>query len=65
MAALQWTEWMPVNLACCMFRACSTRLRMTEEDSPFSMLASSSYPTAGTSIWMSMRSKSGPEILLR
>ena len=46
-------------------RAITTRLRIAAERSPSPARASASAGTAGTSIWMSMRSSSGPEILLR
>jgi hypothetical protein len=46
-------------------RAASMRVRMDSEDSPGMLLEMSRYWTAGTSTWMSMRSRRGPEMRSR
>ena len=46
----------------CTCRAFSTRAWIAAEGSPRRWLLSLSYSTRGTSMWMSMRSSSGPEM---
>ena len=49
----------------CLARAALTRFLMSAEDSALFRAVRSLYGTAGTSTWMSIRSRRGPEILDR
>ena len=50
----------PANRAACRARAAFTRLRIAADGSPSRSSDSFSYSTRGTSIWISIRSSSGP-----
>jgi hypothetical protein len=56
---------LPRKRSCCLFRAWFTRFRMEAEDSPLSPSLNVLKSTLGTSMWMSIRSSKGPEILDR
>jgi len=51
-----------LNRSCWTLRAVVTRSRISSEPSPGGLEAKSAYFTAGASMWISMRSSSGPEI---
>src|SRR5208283_846203 len=60
--ALQYVFFSPLNLSSCRAPAAITRARTAAESSEDDGARNSLYFTAGTSMWMSMRSSSGPEI---
>ena len=65
MRALQVVFLSERKRACCRSRACPTRSRIAAEGSSARSLEMSRYSTDGTSMWRSIRSRSGPEMRWR